>query len=348
MVSGTPADLPCPWLDWQSFLGELKVDAGGIVVDFESTSHHKEIYFMFENDNSGTVGKITQSVLCTSSAQDQFCASSPQEILLIGTKSDLTTWEKLVQLDSFEDSYHEIRKNYYQPYTIVSCVADFIDDTNHNGSVQFARISETESELKNPRAIIPLPELRKSHILETPGNISEYRLKWVDLPQDVFNGLVIGAVVLNPRGASPDSPQNITTCTLGAGWGTSTVRTDTLDAGSFYSTIVGTPASWPLYTFMSGESELQSDPNFANISGFQYPQRRIDLSPRWAEYLNPVISSTDGRNTTVFNEFLSTSPTTFHEAGIAKIIGIMLSSGLGRHGGDLGWQGTSNSQMIVT
>ena len=241
-------------------------------------------------------------------------------------------------MSSFEDSYHGLQKDYYQPYTIVSCLSDFIDNSNNSqNSVQFARISETETELQNPRTTVSHPNLTIAQALEAPGNKSEYRMSWVELPYPAYNVKVFGVVILNPRGSGPEQAQNITTCTIGAGWGTSTVRTDSLDIRAFYSTIVDVPSSFPLYTFVSGETEDQSDPNFANISGFQYPQRRIDVSPKWAEFLNPSIPSSSGdSNTTVFNSLLSSSSTPYNDVGIAKILGIMVVSGLGRHGVELG------------
>ena len=338
----SPADSPCPSYDLGTFGSNLEFLNGSVGANFADVSHEDEVYFSLTNEDAGFV-KITQSLLCTSSAADQFCASSPQEAVLYGLDSVFQTWFRSLPPElTFSDGYSNINSGYYEPYGIVSCLADQIDDTNKQDLVQFARISETEQELAKPRVINSLPTLTKGQLLDSSRNASEFQLSWTELPKPLFNDKSFGAIILSPQGsqtASSALQQNFIACTLKAGWGTSTVRTDLLEEGLFFSTIVGPPPSWPTYTFKSGESEEESDPNFANYSGYQYPQRLIDISPQWAFYLNPSVPSADGGNTSLINSFLAPSPELYGETGVAKILGIMLTSGLGRNGASTSWQG---------
>ena len=345
VLQGSPADALCPSYDWASIQAALEFFQGSILGSFEDASHHQELYLSLDNDNTG-FSKITQSLLCTSSAADQFCASSPQEAVLYGLNDAFTTWlQGIFNTTSFNDAYAQIRSEYYEPYAIVSCLADNITDSNKQDPVRFARISETNQELAKPRTINELPNLTKGQLLDSSRNVSEYQLTWTALPTPLFNDKAFGAIILLPSTSqtqtpTSDLPQEIMTCTLKAGWGTSTVRTDALDQGIFYSTITGIPSSWPTFTFNSGEVEDESDPNFANYSGFQYPQRLIDISPDWAAFLNPLVPTGDGGNTSAINAYISTSSTeAYNEVGMAKLLGIMLTSGLGRNGASSSWQG---------
>lgn len=40
--------------------------------------------------------------------------------------------------------------------------------------------------------------ITKDRILDTPDSLEEHRLKWVELPQDPYNGSAIGAAILLP------------------------------------------------------------------------------------------------------------------------------------------------------
>lgn len=123
-------------------------------------------------------------------------------------------------------------------------MADTINGTRDQAQVRFARISETEHELQQDRDIITVAEMPKADLLANSGNVSEFRLKWVSLPPDTFNPRVFGAVLLHPQQQGSMSLQNITTCTLSAGWGTSQVSTDWSRTNAYYSVITGVPNSF--------------------------------------------------------------------------------------------------------
>lgn len=117
-------------------------------------------------------------------------------------------------------------------------------------------------------------------------------MKFVELPQDLFNDSGIGAVVLHPKDPATQK-LDIIVCTLAAGWGTSLLR-------------VSRPA------FDIGLEEVVSvanKPGSGLGQGFEdgwdlsdYPEKRIIISEGWANYLNPSILSL---NTTVIHALMS-------------------------------------------
>ncbi|MCJ1310627.1 hypothetical protein MMC25_004292 [Agyrium rufum] len=332
----------CPAQDWPTIQQGLSAFAAD-PRDFEDATHSQEWWFLLSNDS--IFESISQSLLCTSSSADQFCASSAQELLASGIFAETNDWmiSHPSNQSDFNDAYHGIEQGYYQPYAIVSCVADIIQGPDDDAFFRAARISETEEDLGNPREIYSVFNLTKSQVLDTVGNASKYRAFWFALPSSPFDPDALGVVIINPQDPSQvDTPTNITTCTIKAGWGTSTLRTDYSSFGQFQSTISSTPSSFPTYTFVSGDTNDQSDPNFADIKGFSYPQRRVLVDPTWAEYLNPAVvsSAADGTEieSSVINELMSSTSEAFDEAGVAKVLGILLTSGMGRTGVQLDYE----------
>lgn len=128
---------------------------------------------------------------------------------------------------------HSIITGYYQPYTIASCDYDTIyslEDQNPvafpislGSTLQMLNTSDFNDSILSTHAFI-YPDITKSQILNTPGSPGDYRLRWVELPDDPFNGTAIGAVVLLSR-----SLENM--CSLGAGWGTSKLNMSTFEGG---------------------------------------------------------------------------------------------------------------------
>ena len=107
---------------------------------------------------------------------------------------------------------------------------------------------------------------------------------------DVFNTGIPGAVIVNSHDPN-GSLYNITTCTLNAGWGSSSLEWTTRDLYTLYSYMSNIPSSWPnewidmdAYGF-----EFSNVPTFANYSNFSYPQRRISVSKDWMEFLDPTV-----------------------------------------------------------
>ncbi|MCJ1268680.1 hypothetical protein MMC22_008568 [Lobaria immixta] len=133
---------------------------------------------------------------CQTSSNDQHCATIPQIELQSGFSS-------IFYHSSYINptgGYQFLQKDYYQPYTIASCVTDAVKDASDQTPLRFARISETESELRKDREIVPISGLTKGQIINNvSGDNSEFRIGWVDLPMDIVNTGIPGAVIVNSR-----------------------------------------------------------------------------------------------------------------------------------------------------
>ncbi|KAL9026399.1 MAG: hypothetical protein Q9180_007491, partial [Flavoplaca navasiana] len=128
-------------------------------------------------------------------------------------------------------------------------------------------------------------------------------LRWVELPLDLFNGSSIGAAILIPPHLD-DGRHNVLLCNIAAGWVSSSLVLKTSASG------LGITDSIP------EEGKGLSNPNitindrivpeaYQESEGFEVvyerpriPQRAINISRTWAQYLDPSI---EGLNTSLFN-----------------------------------------------
>ena len=258
------------------------------------------------------------------------------------------------------DGIHSIQNGYHQPYTLASCEYDVIRDPNDQSPVGFPPTPGlwTPSPKYNDsilygtnsdgfiisRDAVVYAGLTKSDILMTPGPLGENRLRWVELPQDGFNGSTIGAVVLLPR-FPEESIQDLIMCTVGAGWGTSRLNVST--RLGVPNTVLSEPAlkdnkySSPVPDDPETKAALSQGSQTADTYVFYgypfFPQRKVTVSEEWAEYLNPSII---GLNTTIFNHLMSSGSTVLDDAQIASIIlASLLANGLSNIGSDTHLQG---------
>lgn len=321
-------DPTCPAADWRFLASNIFTLTSAIGTVFTQTL---DVFKL-----QGPMGS-TKAVLidrCINSGGKQFCGSCPQAAVLNGVGHAI--WDPSDKTTTFVNSIANIDKDVFQPFTLSTCVFDTFRKTDDQERLQFARITETERQDIINQTIVAVPGLPS--VLTAPGDVSEYRLQWVNLPQDDFSNAAIGAVLLHPRVPESQS-QNITTCTLGAGWGTSSVSIDDQSGDVFSFNITGVPSYFrtaPGWVSQAGPSF--SAPDFANISGYAYPQRRIKISEDWAQFLNPTFIKPDGSNTTMIHYYLSASSNPLAGAYISKILSSMLTSGLSLVGGELSWQ----------
>lgn len=139
------------------------------------------------------------------------------------------------------DIERSISSDYYQPYTVASCESDVIQGLDDHRAVAFPPPPGSTAQMLNTSAFndsiisddvdfsthaFVFPGITRSQILNTPGPPEETRLRWVQLPQDPFNG-----TVLLPR-SSENTTQSILTCNIGAGWGSSTLNISTLSGST--------------------------------------------------------------------------------------------------------------------
>lgn len=264
------------------------------------------------------------------------------------------------------DAVHSITTGYYQPYTLASCAYDTIlgredqnplafpippgssdqmlNTSNFNDSVLFYQ--DYRHTILSGHAFI-YPELTRSQILDTPGSPDEYRLRWIELPEDPFNGTAIGAVVLLPR-ASENTAQQVLMCNLGAGWGTSKMNMSTFDGGS--ETILSEVGLNVVDLISDSEAQQQvigrpvaitegisaTDQGYVILPWF--PQRPVTVTVDWAQYLNPSLSDS---NTTVFHHLMASQLLIPDVSVSARIVlAGLLANGLARVGSTSQLQGT--------
>lgn len=237
-----------------------------------------------------------------------------------------------------------IGKGYYQPYTVGTC----------------AQYSMQDAEDERP---LDFPGLTQAEALNFAGPSSENRLRWVELPRDPFNGSAIGAVILlaeQASGSETSQGQEIITCTLGAGWGSSNLNTSAgLGGGhgeviSFVNHTAAMSVAQLVYSLSKKENGGSVEDYLQATRDFLlplYPDQTINISESWSRYLNPTVADL---NTTVFHHLMQGNMTSREprvSAGI--ILSSLLANGLSRIGiesslqGDLRRKNDSNGDSVI-
>lgn len=278
--------------------------------------------------------------------ENQMCATIPQTGLLDGfvhgayyqaTRSDLFGESHR------SDAYQTLQKNYYQPYTTASCVLDVVKDGSDETPLRFPRISRTNSDLKGDREIVTIPGLTKAQIINDGlGDNSSFRARWIDLPQNILNTGIPGAVIINSQ-VPNRPPYNIYQCTSDAGWGSSAIMNDFVQYGSIVSHRMNDPrkdsdmgASDP-YGYV-----YSSVPDFTNISILPFPERRISVSENWMNFINPTLVLADNSTTTFISRYLSSARLQLEEGHVARMLTVFLAIALSNTNLDVGWMGISH------
>ena len=257
------------------------------------------------------------------------------------------------------DAVHSINNGYYQPYTLASCAHDTIFGYEDQQPVAFPIPPGSTKQMLNTSKFNDLilscqpdhtpfpchafiyPEITRSQILATSGPLEEYRLKWIELPKDPFNGTAIGAVVLLPR-ASETTSQKVLMCNLGAGWGMSNLNTSTFDGAlqtvlSQVARHIDSASGGDNGTTASVAEETAVSHGALFALPF-YPQDLITITEDWAQYLNPLLSET---NTTIFHRLMALHLLELDISQSATIIlSGLLANGLARSGSTSQLQGT--------
>ena len=259
------------------------------------------------------------------------------------------------------DAVHSITQDYYQPYTLASCLPDEINGRNDQRPVAFTLPPGSDPSMLNVSAFndsilpgyqtslsnktfTPVSSLEflgisRSELLDTPGPLYENRLRWIALPNNPFNGTAIGAIVLLPN-AQNDTSQQIVVCNLGAGWGTTNLNLSTfgglpqiVQSEASVKPVVGQDLS---INVPSSESIASGDVGFFQLP--LYPQRTVTVTEEWAAYLNPSIPSL---NTTLFHHLMGSNTTSLPTVSTVKeILAPLLALGLSSIGSTSTVQGT--------
>lgn len=265
-----------------------------------------------------------------------------------------------------------IGKGYYQPYTVGTCAQYSMQDAEDERPLAFPAPPWILPEyIPEPQVdptsfeppTFPFPGLTQAEALNFAGPSSENRLRWVELPRNPFNGSAIGAVILlaeQASGSETSQGQEIITCTLGAGWGSSNLNTSAASGGGHgeVTSLVNHTAAMSVAQLVyslskkenggSVEDYLQSTRDFLLPL---YPDQTINISESWSRYLNPTVADL---NTTVFHQLMQGNITNREprvSAGI--ILSSLLANGLSRIGiesslqGDLRRKIDSNGDSVI-
>lgn len=272
---------------------------------------------------------------CFEDSKDQVCGTAPQDVFtgLLAQSSEAHSHQ---DCNVALQGYHILKENYYQPYTTARCVVDTVQNSYDQAPLRFPRLSETVSGLGGGQEIFPVPGLTKGQsTYNLPGNSSEFRLDWVDLPQEIFRTGVPGAIIVHPQSSSNLS-YNISTCTLNAGWGSSSIFTDSDYDDLINSQMTQLPPSWSTnLTFSPVDTYkylFSNKPRFRNISDFSYPQLRINISKSWMELINPTVILMDNTTTNPVSMVLSQLSSQPKGFEIAWLLNLLFAVGLSATG----------------
>ena len=271
---------------------------------------------------------------CFQGLTAEICSTSPLNNIVDRFIDDSLTSAPDINLNLALGYYHLLKENYYQPYTVASCVADTVQNSSDQAPLLFARITNTVSEAKNDREIFSVPDLTKGQLIDSlPGNVSQFRVGWVDLPRAIFRTGVPGAVLVYPQNLS-NSSYNITTCTLGAGWGSSEIMSEGRNPFSISSPMTKVPSSWIQGTVPNdpyGYITTKS-PIFVNQSRFSYPQLHINISKSWMELINPTLILLDNSTISLAASLMSSLSPSPSELDIAFIFNVLFTAALANTG----------------
>ena len=276
-------------------------------------------------------GKILNIASCFNLVKDQLCGTVPQDPFVEGVGQD--SFAHVTEDQPALAKYFVLTENYYQPYTTASCVTDTVLNSSDEAALRFARLLETGSkfEMDRDREISSVPALTKSQsTYNIPGNHSQFRTDWVYLPHEIFGTGVPGAIIVHPQNSS-DSSYNITTCTLNAGWGSSSIFSNPITSFNVQSRITQTPPSWDLALKTADPYgiALATSPIFTKWSNFSYPQRHITISRSWMEFVNPILVQADNSTEEAVSAMLSQLPSEPQEYQIAHLLTLLLGIALG-------------------
>lgn len=206
-------------------------------------------------------------------------------------------------LSDQSSAVHRIVNDYKQPASIATCLPIHIKSNNTSQPVDFPLYPLTDEQSLDarnltsrirrlgPYKVIKHPDWTYSQLLDAPGDVEGYRIKWMERPRASFIDHSIGVAILLPRS---HVTHRLLVCNIAATWATSKLEVATTALG------VGTAESMahnakPLPPGPISESHVPP-----HASGTLDPVFRdsINISESWARYLNPSVRNT---NTTLFN-----------------------------------------------
>ena len=259
-------------------------------------------------------------------------------------------------LSDQSDATHTVETNYSQPYSSVVCVPDSMNDNLSSEPLTFpilptansARLVTGNSTFQSrskpvPYETIAHPSISRGDVFQYAGPRIKYRIRWIELPQDQFEGSSIGAVIYLPRDVK-NSTQDVLLCNMSAGWGMSELSLQTFNGGM-------SAVSSKVAPFTAESHNVETSIKDTNVPAGQdginlpvnvdydlpvYPKQPVVITESWAKYLDPAI---ENLNTTLIDVLLQNrafSPRLTAEQALSGLI----VNGLSRTGAGSRLQGS--------
>ena len=372
----------CPWSEWESIQEFLALS------DSEEPAKYQGIYDTVDQPSYFMVsGKESQrqQYLTNFETYDPYIAPVSSTTPMVVTADALTTTSALwyQSLDNvthksghgspFSDqsnSIHTLNGDSFQGFTAGSCVSKAYQNTTDTTPILFpflylvnnpaTRIVNRTTSDNHTYSFIPHPGLSPANVFKSARHPFEYQLQWVDLPQPLFNGSSLGAVIILPQvvdsTSDSDGAQILTVCNLAAGWGSTALQTEQ-NIGIGGSSVSSTVTNDSFHTFGSYSAaaagaagrEPTTESADAKIQFYYpgYPQRFINITQEWARYLDPMVESA---NNSVFNLLMEERFTAQGWESIesfnvfaAETLVLMVTNGLARIGYESTLQGSPKS-----
>ena len=359
--SSSPSGNEYPWSEWTSIREVLTILRDGIpepyrskwrvaylpgYVDVSGKSAIREFYsgqcstWMAENE--------IISFTSTQQAAVADALMSASSLWFLGLTNVTAQSGHGNPLSDQSDSVHTIENDYMQPSVDSLCKPDVIDGMDDDrplifplllsqNNVSYSDTTMDNSFHRNASATsipaITKPGMPRSEVLNTPGSMSEFRLRWIDLSEDRFQGSSIGAAILLPQSVENHSQLTLT-CNIAAGWSNSSIWTtrrfqSDLGSGRVSSMIEQneTTAIGPNLGIKHTHVPTKQQDKFLNRD--DRTRVEINITESWADLLNPRLLDT---NSTVIHELMQLQVYQGYSTFASYILGAMVTNGLARTG----------------
>ena len=257
------------------------------------------------------------------------------------------------------NSIHTLSGDSFQGFSAGNCLSEVIHNNNDTDSIAFPflysannpatpTIEKISSDNYTFTAIVH-PSLSRADVLNNTRHPFQYQLQWVELPQPLFNGSSIGALIVPPQ-AVDDGPQTLILCNLAAGWGTVALQTDRDESNSDSSVSSRIIHSRFPGSFSPPDTDEPTTENANSVVDFNYPgypEQLINITDEWARYLDPMVESA---NRSVFDLLMQEHYVVQGSLSIealnvfaAQTLVLMVTNGLARIGYESTLQGSPKS-----
>ncbi|KAL8981520.1 MAG: hypothetical protein Q9177_005542, partial [Variospora cf. flavescens] len=358
-VVGFEASNVCPASEWYAIRDFLRTGWGSLQLRYSRMS--PEIALLHGRSSTRNIYVGASSGRGAGPEQLKYAATTQQAVVADALTDAASIWSLALinvtagaghgsPLSDQSNAAHRIASNYSQPYSAAVCIPDRITNDSDSRHLSFPLLqfansphlaTGNHSYRLNPSGavksamVIEHPYYFYHQLLETPGNLQDSRLRWIELPADLFNGSSIGAAILFPPRLE-NNGYNMMLCNLAAAWISSSLIVE--QSGSGLSITESTPEEGKDRRMIPYPISDTHQPPAQKIDqlGYVYghygtPQRSINISRSWAQYLDP---SMEGLNSSLFSVLSQEQPTQggFRISVATSIIVMLTVNGLARTG----------------